>query len=311
MSKYFDDKPLFNEPQVSQYNNHMVMTNVSKSTRKKYINVDTKFCDEYMNNRLTANGSNYNVANYNITLPERVNEVKSMSVRNVEIPNTFYNISASSGNHCFKITKSGTEYMILLNDGEYNASSLKAAINAKIDAFTDISNISYDIINNLSKFSCNTGTFTIDFAVSSNGIFDKYNVKSKLGWIMGYRNITYTLSPIITVISESIVNLLGTKYLYLALDEFSKGNQNSFISSLPGSQINKNIIAKIILNKQSYPFGSILPANNYDGYLMTDTRTYNGKIDLHKLNVQLLDENGSLVNMNGIDFSFCMEVEYE
>ena len=88
MSEYFDEKSMFMEPRVSQYNNHMVMTNVSKQTRKKFINIDTKFCDEYANNRTNPGNPSYNVANYNITLPEKINDVKSMSVRNVEIPIT-------------------------------------------------------------------------------------------------------------------------------------------------------------------------------------------------------------------------------
>ena len=311
MSKYFDDKKMFMEPQVSQYNNHMVMTNVSKETRKKYINIDTKFCDEYTNNRLMPGNPSYNLANYNITLPEKINEVKSMSIRTLELPNTFYNISASAGNNFFKITRTSNSYMITLDDGQYDQNSLKTAINAKIDAITDISNVNFNIINNNSTFTCSANVYTIQFAVSSKGDFDKYNVKSKLGWILGYRNIQYTIQNGVSANSESIVNLLGNKYMYLAIDEFSKGNHNSFVSSLPGSQINKNIIAKVIINNNTYPFGTILPANNYDGYLMTDRRTYNGKIDLQKLNVQLLDENGFVVNLNGIDFSFCMEVEYE
>jgi hypothetical protein len=312
MSKYFDDKTMFMEPQVSQYNSHMVMTNVSKETRKKYINIDTKFCDDYANNRLNAGNPSFNLANYNITLPEKINEVKSIVIRNVELPNTFYNISSSAGNHFFQITRTanGNSYMITLDDGQYDQNSLKTAINAKIDAIWDLSSVNYNIINNISQISASQ-QYTIQFAVSSKGDFDKYNVKSKLGWILGYRNINYTINNGVSANSESIVNLLGNKYMYLAIDEFSKGNQNSFVSSLPGSQINKNIIAKIIINSYIYPFGSILPANNYDGYLMTDKRTYNGKIDLQKLNVQLLDENGFVVNLNGIDFSFCMEVEYE
>lgn len=313
MSEYFDEKSMFMEPRVSQYNNHMVMTNVSKQTRKKFINIDTKFCDEYANNRTNPGNPSYNVANYNITLPEKINDVKSMSVRNVEIPITFYNISASAGNNFFQITRTSNSasYMITLDDGQYDVSSLASSINAKMDAISDISFVNFSISNNISQFSCSANAYTIQFAVSSTGTFDKYNVKSKLGWMLGYRNIAYGITTSASVRSESIVNLLGSKYLYLAIDEFSKGNQTSFISSLAGSQINKYIIGKIILNKATFPFGTILPANNYDGYLMTDKRTYNGKIDIQKLNVQLLDENGSLVNLNGIDFSFCIEVDYE
>ena len=47
MSNYFDNKELFLEPKVKQYGSHMVMSNVYKNTKVKYVNIDTKFRDEY------------------------------------------------------------------------------------------------------------------------------------------------------------------------------------------------------------------------------------------------------------------------
>ena len=88
MSQYFDNKGLFMEPTVSQYGNHMVMTNVHKETKKKKINIDTRFSDEY---NLASTAS---VA---ITLPERIPDVTSMFVSSLELPMSFYNISAALG----------------------------------------------------------------------------------------------------------------------------------------------------------------------------------------------------------------------
>jgi len=61
----------------------------------------------------------------------------------------------------------------------------------------------------------------------------------------------------------------------------------------------------------TYPFGSVLVANTLNGLLLSDTRNYNGKIDLQKVNIQLLTETGSPVDLNGNDFSFCVEATYE
>ena len=44
---------------------------------------------------------------------------------------------------------------------------------------------------------------------------------------------------------------------------------------------------------------------------MSDTRYYNGKVDLQKLYIQILNEWGNPVDLNGLDFSFCLEVECE
>ena len=90
-----------------------------------------------------------------------------------------------------------------------------------------------------------------------------------------------------------------------------KGNQNSFVSPLFSSFINKNVIARVTIDKHTYPYGSILPANKSNGLLTSDVRCYTGKVDLQKFNVSLLNEDGIPVDLNGLDFSFCLEVEHE
>ena len=47
MNHSFDKSTLFMEPNTTQYGSHMVMTNVVKPKRTKYLNIDTRFRDEY------------------------------------------------------------------------------------------------------------------------------------------------------------------------------------------------------------------------------------------------------------------------
>ena len=65
------------------------------------------------------------------------------------------------------------------------------------------------------------------------------------------------------------------------------------------------------MDTATHGFGTILPANLTNGLLVSDLRSYTGKIDLLKMNVQLLDENGHNVALNGLDFSFSLAVEHE
>jgi hypothetical protein len=325
MSEYFDNKQLFATPTVSQYNNHMVMTNVSKETKKKYLNIDTKFCDEYVNNR-DPNNPLYNQANYNITLPDRINDVKSISLVNAEIPMTFYNISAALGNNCFSVQfyiPDNISFNIIIPDGQYDISFLLQTINSQFGypvGINDQDNYpTFGIYSNkVFMYLTLSGRCKIDFAVDNKGNFDKYNFKSKLGWLLGFRQTSYILNgsnyPVNILdykIAENKYNLNNFRYFYLAIDEFSKGNQNSFMSALPNSSINKNIIAKICLDLQFYPLNSILNANVRNGLLMSDKRSYTGKTDIQKLNIQLLDDLGRPVNLGGFDFSFGLEIDYE
>jgi len=180
----------------------------------------------------------------------------------------------------------------------YTSSELIAAINALSPGVT-FSASNY-------KTSISAAGKTIYFQ-NVSGVQDKYFAKSKLGWLLGFRKLSYDLTSGIT--GESILNMNGPKYLYLALEEFNKNTQNSFTSPLSSSLVNKNIIARISLNNSS--FGTILNANIQNGLLISDKRGYHGKNDLQKLNVQLLNELGKPINLNGLDFSFCLEATYE
>jgi|688.fasta_scaffold463625_1 hypothetical protein len=303
MSSYLDGKELFLGPKTNQYGSHMVMTNVMKELKTKFVNVDTRFRDEY-NFKVTSD--------YNITLPERFTEVRNISVTNVEIPMTFYNISDALGNNALKLTKPSTSTTLLavIPDGNYTQSTLVQELNSLL--INPFDEITFDISNNFSTFISSTNAFNINFDVDSRGNFSKYNFKSRLGWLLGFRTQDITFSNTVSFRSPALVNLNGPRYLYLVVDEFTgSGNQKSFVSPLPTSSINKNILARITMDQTTFPFMSVIPANRHNGYLLSDMRSYTGKVDIQKLNVQLINEYGIPMNLNGADFSFCLCLEHE
>lgn len=320
-----DDRNSFLQPKVSQYGSHMVMTNVSKPTKKKYWNIDTRFHDDYDNYSRMVGGQP--IPWYTFTLPQPINDVKSITANNAEIPMSFYTISAALGNNVMQV---GTS-LLTIPDGNYTTASLKTTFNSAISALS-IAGFTYDISYNknpISSFKNTSGsTITINFAVKASNTnsctnitsagatadFDKYNFKSKLGWLLGYRNVSYTIPATTGIVySESVIDLNSPRYLYLVVDEFTSSAPNSFISPLPSSILNKNILAKISMDYVHYPTSSgiVLPANEYNGFLKSDKRTYSGKVNLQKLKIQLVTEYGEPIHLNGMDFSFCLEIEYE
>jgi len=319
MSQYFDNKDSFLQPKVNQYGNHMVMTNVSKPTKTKYWNIDTRFHDDYDNYSQTVSGSLTRW--FTFTMPQPINDVKSIYVTNLELPMSFYNISAAFGNNVMKVN----DKLLTIPDGTYSTSAaLKSAFVTALSGLS-LSSVNFDVSSNgIVSFStssalglnfavrpsntCNTVTNSTTGATAE---FDKFNVKSKLGWLLGFRDISYNLASGQTKYAESMLDLNNPKYVYLAVDEFSNGTQSSFISPMPMSIINKNILARITLDTSHYGVGTVLPANQYNGFLLSDKRSYNGKVNLQKLKLQLVNEYGHAVNLNGLDFSFSLEIEYE
>ena len=295
MNSYFDQKELFLGPQVNQYGSHMIMTDVKKEKKTKYVNLDTRFRDEY--------NENFNI-NYNITLDEKIQDVITLTATNIEIPMFFYNICENFENNTIKITDNNTttSAMLTLSDANYDETSIKAAINSKLASLAaPFSNITFDFIENKPRFTSSTGDeFTLEFAVDKNGNFAKYGIKSRLGWLLGYRK-QYVIVPANgNVDGTALANISMPKYLYLCVDEVNNiGN------------LNKNKLGRISLDPVNYPFGTTLTASLANGYLVSDVRGYGKRNDIQKLNIQLVNDLDNVVNLNGQDISFYLKVEYE
>ena len=310
----YNNDELFMNPKVEQYGSHMVMTNVRRDIKKKYWNIDTQFRDDYQEY------SSNNPTQYTFSLPQSINNAKSIRVVNFELPMTYNNISPGLNNYLLTITSGSTVYPIGIPAGAYSSiSSIVDAINTQISGTALNGYVNFSVNGSYVKFNTlNVGTFTLNIATGGlNNVlttFDKYNLKSKLGWLLGFRQLNYTLSDSgsrQSVQSECFWNINNIRYIYLACDDFVTSNPNSFIAGLPTSLLNKNILAKISIDRVIYPYGSILPANPSNGYLHSDKRAYAGITNIQRLKVQLVNEYGQPLDLNGADFSFCIEIEYE
>jgi hypothetical protein len=300
------NRPLFNEPIVDQVGSHMIMSNVVRPLKKKYCNIDTRFRDDYDSIK------NPSVI---ITLPQRITKVRSMRITNAEIPFSYYNVSTSNKNNSIVFTdNTGTETLYTLANGYYNPTSILYNFNT----YPINSYIQYVQHNNyFSQFvftpSGSVTSMTMQFSVDPSGNFNRFELKNTLGWLLGFRSASYTFtSTNKTITSEAMMDFNIPKYMYIVVDEFTQNtNDNTFVAPLYRSIINKNIFARINTSLFSLTicnYGNILTPNEKDGTLVSDKRTYHG-VDLQKLRVELVNEFGNAVNLNGLDFSFCLEIE--
>lgn len=298
MSKYLDEKD-FLSPKVSQHSGHMIMTNVNKPSKIKYFNIDTRFQEEY---------NLVKKASFQYILPQRITDVKSIAVRSIEIPISFFPFSQNRGNTFFQVDASS----VVIPDGNYGVNSIVSAINSVLTTMVSSglyltlnTDTSISIINNTNK------TQTINFNVDVSGNFNRYPFKSCLGWCLGFRQPSYTILANKSITTEGILDINNIRYLFLVVDEFRQSNPNSFVSPLSNSLLSKNVLARISLSPSIFSFGSIITANTFNGLLLSDQRMYSGNVDIQKLNIQLVDEWGNVVDLNQLDFSFCLEIEYE
>ena len=102
------------------------------------------------------------------------------------------------------------------------------------------------------------------------------------------------------------------------MDEFKNGNPHSFLGVSRTSQLSsQQILARISVDTSSYNVGisgTSLPQTMSVGEgdnMVSDTRTYGELVDIQKMNVRIVDQFGRIMNLNGLDFSFCLEVKHE
>ena len=294
------------KPYLSSYPSEFfpgIINPIKKRTIKKNLNIDTKFRENYY----TSSASNFN-----FSLPINFNDVLQMQLASIELPTTYYVVSKQYGNNFFSITvDANLPVVINIPDGNYTQSTIMDAINSQLL----LAPAPYNDVNFVVNLTNGTGSgqTLVGFSVSPaptklelNFQADRYGVSDrntplplKLGWILGFRNGIYTGS--INYVSEGVVDIKGPKYFFLVVDDYNNSVNNNFYSAFNSSILNKNILARISLQANTF---SVLEQNNLS--LVTTPREYFGPVNIQTMNVQLLDEYGRIVDLNNMDFSFCV-----
>ena len=100
------------------------------------------------------------------------------------------------------------------------------------------------------------------------------------------------------------MDLSGTPYIYLVVDDFNNNVNNNFFSAFESSVLNKNILARITLTPGAY---TVFSSDSLG--LVSTPRQYFGPVDIQKLHIQLLDKYGRIINLNHMDYSFCLTLQ--
>lgn len=294
------------KPYLSSYPSEFfpgVINPIKKRTIKKNLNIDSKFRENYFSNPSS---------NFNFNLPVNINDVLQMQLASIELPTTYYVVSKQYGNSFFSITVNTSTTVINIPDGNYDQITMMDAINNqlllagapfnKVSFVINLTNATTGSGQTLVGFNDLSGNtiLTLNFQADRNGIDDRNTpLPLKFGWIIGFRNGVYTNN--LNYVSEGVVDVTGPKYMFLAIDDYKNNVNNNFYSAFNSSILNKNILARISLQANTF---NVLEQNNLN--LVTTPREYFGPVDIQILNVQLLDEYGRIVDLNNMDFSFCL-----
>ncbi len=285
-----------------------------KRILRQNLNIDTRFRDNYYSTQSS---------NFNVELPLRFTKVVSLQLSALELPTTFYAISKVLGNNFFllSVPDQNINELITIPDGNYDYLSLQNYLNSAVSSFSNIlSNVVFIVDLNTPEGKGKGGSgrmivgindsysgpdfhFVLDFKTNKYGTEDTTTpLPLKFGWIIGYREGYYENNN--NYVSEGIIDLNGPRYIYLVIDDFNNSVNNGFYAAFNSSFLNKNILARISLQGGIFNY---LSENNLS--LITSPRQYFGPVDIQKLNVQLLDEYGRVLNLNNMDYSFCLTLQ--
>ena len=227
------------------------------------------------------------------------------------------------------------------------AARLEAEINAQLQASlagdaTDINGLRlrYEInpITGRSRFFQDASAsvapaavpFKINFTVNKAGVVlppgeNPLPLQGTLGWMLGFRAPVGEYASngkliggaggggtdaLGNLISEGICNVQGTRYIYVAIDDFVNSSNNYFTAAFASSVMAPNIITRINVAELAQDT-TVYHYAQQEGYSteLDRSRSYFGPVDIQKMRVTLFDEYGRVVNLNYMDWS--MELMFE
>ena len=262
---------------------------IEKRLVTKTICIDTFFRSNYKYTKST---------DFTYTFPETINNVVSMQIKSVEMPYTWYNISAAQRNNSFVITSSNTINTITIPDGNYSIDNILSLLNNQLSSLPNNFIISLVAYTSTVQITADLG-FSVNF--TSNGPIS-------LGWLLGFRELMY--EGLATYTSESLP-LSKNNYFFIDVDDFHNNHITDAVISVIRNQshapsyIGNNILARIPIPTTAI-FNTMIINTLSDCILKK--RDYFGPVKLEKMNLRILNRFGEVIDLNKNDYSIVFEV---
>jgi hypothetical protein len=269
------------------------VTYKQKQIRLHQFNIDSKFRsykDPY--SQITQSPTNFI-----FTFPDKIKNVISMRASGIEIPNTYYVFTLAKNNTYFSI-KVGTtpSVVITIPDGNYEDPFLFAdVIQTLLIASFPTTGFLVTLGDNTAKLTITNSTsavFSLDFTTPLTTVRAYDN---GIGFNMGFRNARYASQFSYT--GEAVVDTIGPNYLFLSLGEEYQVLKHFYQGT------NVPAFAKILV---SVGKNAILYDNGSN--MITKEYTFPQPKDLTHLHIKIFDVYNEIVDIQGLNFSFSLEI---
>jgi hypothetical protein len=223
-----------------------------KNTITRFVNLDSQF-------RQYTNGVESISTDYTLDLSDTLKDAIKLRLYSYQIPQSWYAIDIFYGNTCFWIVSGNYSVPISVPSGNYNQIAFKDQL---IKSFTDAGftftsdPVQYNINSGIITLQLFNGVFDgviddekVGFTITeetiilffdftgllqcTNNCFSKTQryLNNTLGWLMGYKmpyiNVQVEGNP-----APAVLDLNGTKYLILAIDDYNQNHVNHNVVSI-------------------------------------------------------------------------------
>jgi hypothetical protein len=242
------------------------------------INVNSKFADL----------EKYTSSNFIYFLNEEIKNIAYLKLGSIEFPTSIYNFQLTKGNTSFRISDGTNEDTVTLPDGNYSSDTLLIKVQDIFDEINTARSKDYSIDLDINTarlvFTC-SDNFTLNFSDTDYGY-------DNLGKHLGFKNDTYSGT---SITADNVLNLNTPTYYFLKINN---------LGNIKDNYVN-NAFAKIIQTTGSFDF-----TFEGKGDFTSKEIVLRSPINLSKLEVQVVDFKDRIVDFNGIDLTFTLEVGY-
>jgi hypothetical protein len=294
-----------------------------KHVKTHVINVDSRF----------RQGTDRSSTDFTFLLQRPLKNLMSIRISSIELPNTYYTFSQVRGNVSFTVKIYGAQQSqsitrtITIPDGNYTNDEMVQVLNAIFVVKVPTSGITAAFIttSGLLYFYSSIVNFDIDFETGDYNQFTGRIYDTCLGYALGFRkknrinkNVTpptnttqYTyqgtnniknsiVSTAITCyIGTSIMDTVDSNYLMLSLNPDWK-----VVCNYTPDKTQHYSFMKIIMTA---PKNSVLFDNGAN--TLTKEYAFNQPTNLTSFPVRLSDPYDQTIDLNGMEFSFTLEIK--
>ena len=256
---------------------------------------------------------------FEINCPQNYNNVESLRLSSINLPNFFYNISEQLRTNKMIVEFNGAPHVITLEDGYYNYTQLQIALETELQAIQSESvfEVSYNSITRKFTFLNDSNQFIFRFDLPNSYDCSKTNYKTDvyaqhsnwgLGYILGFDKKKYTSNQSsINIVSPNPSDLEDNKCIYIELEKYNKCDEIKPFLYYNYNNANSGIVNSAFAKIPIYPFQDNKGLVN-DGYF-ENISYYQPPIDkIAKFKLKFRYHNGMLVDFHNFNISLSLEI---